>query len=303
MARAAPGAERRRARPVRPLLERSARHAGRMAARTSTGADEQRRARRVADYIAGMTDRYALDEHRRLFDAHPGIALGAPPARGVSPTAGMPADDRMNIFADLQRACRRCVGRSRRDGRHAGGPRPRRASWSSRRAIPAHGDIATNAAMVLAKDAGQKPARRSPKRIAAAPARRCRTSPRSTWPGPGFINLAARRRVLAGVLAAILAAGGDLRPRDRGGGSGQCRVRLGQSDRADACRPLPRRRVRRRAGQPAGLRRLRGDARVLHQRCRRAGRRARAAPPSCATARRWARRSARSRRGSIPATI
>ena len=22
----------------------------------------------VADYIAGMTDRYALDEHRRLFD-------------------------------------------------------------------------------------------------------------------------------------------------------------------------------------------------------------------------------------------
>lgn len=29
------------------------------------------RARRVADYIAGMTDRYAVDEHRRLFDATP----------------------------------------------------------------------------------------------------------------------------------------------------------------------------------------------------------------------------------------
>jgi len=28
------------------------------------------RARIVADYIAGMTDRYALDEHRRLFDPH-----------------------------------------------------------------------------------------------------------------------------------------------------------------------------------------------------------------------------------------
>ncbi|MDJ0937552.1 MAG: deoxyguanosinetriphosphate triphosphohydrolase, partial [Kiloniellales bacterium] len=27
-------------------------------------------ARLVADYIAGMTDRYALDEHRRLFDAY-----------------------------------------------------------------------------------------------------------------------------------------------------------------------------------------------------------------------------------------
>ena len=26
------------------------------------------RARVVADYIAGMTDRYALEEHRRLFD-------------------------------------------------------------------------------------------------------------------------------------------------------------------------------------------------------------------------------------------
>jgi dGTPase len=33
--------------------------------------DEARRARRIADYIAGMTDWYALDEHARLFDATP----------------------------------------------------------------------------------------------------------------------------------------------------------------------------------------------------------------------------------------
>lgn len=33
-------------------------------------ADERRRARLVADYIAGMTDRFALKEHRRLFDAY-----------------------------------------------------------------------------------------------------------------------------------------------------------------------------------------------------------------------------------------
>ncbi len=33
--------------------------------------DEGRAARRVCDYIAGMTDRYALDEHARLFDATP----------------------------------------------------------------------------------------------------------------------------------------------------------------------------------------------------------------------------------------
>lgn len=35
--------------------------------------DEARRARRVADYIAGMTDRYALDTHRRLFDRTPDL--------------------------------------------------------------------------------------------------------------------------------------------------------------------------------------------------------------------------------------
>jgi len=35
------------------------------------GADEARLARRVADYIAGMTDGYAILEHRRLFDVTP----------------------------------------------------------------------------------------------------------------------------------------------------------------------------------------------------------------------------------------
>ena len=35
------------------------------------GLDAPRRARRIADYIAGMTDSYALGEHRRLFDATP----------------------------------------------------------------------------------------------------------------------------------------------------------------------------------------------------------------------------------------
>ena len=35
------------------------------------GASEPRLARRVADYIAGMTDRYAQAEHRRLFDHTP----------------------------------------------------------------------------------------------------------------------------------------------------------------------------------------------------------------------------------------
>lgn len=35
------------------------------------GLSVSRRARRVCDYIAGMTDRYALDEHARLFDVTP----------------------------------------------------------------------------------------------------------------------------------------------------------------------------------------------------------------------------------------
>ncbi|HZB62855.1 MAG TPA: deoxyguanosinetriphosphate triphosphohydrolase [Microvirga sp.] len=37
------------------------------------GDDEPRLARRVADYIAGMTDRYAILEHQRLFDVTPDL--------------------------------------------------------------------------------------------------------------------------------------------------------------------------------------------------------------------------------------
>ena len=39
-------------------------------ARAALAADEIARARLVADYIAGMTDRYALDEHKRLYDLY-----------------------------------------------------------------------------------------------------------------------------------------------------------------------------------------------------------------------------------------
>jgi dGTPase len=37
------------------------------------GVDEARRARLICDYIAGMTDRYAIAEHRRLFDKAPDL--------------------------------------------------------------------------------------------------------------------------------------------------------------------------------------------------------------------------------------
>lgn len=39
--------------------------------RAAQGLGERRRARLVSDYVAGMTDRYALAEHRRLFDVTP----------------------------------------------------------------------------------------------------------------------------------------------------------------------------------------------------------------------------------------
>ncbi|WP_230532015.1 deoxyguanosinetriphosphate triphosphohydrolase [Microvirga roseola] len=41
--------------------------------RTDLPEDETRLARRVSDYIAGMTDRYAILEHRRLFDVTPDL--------------------------------------------------------------------------------------------------------------------------------------------------------------------------------------------------------------------------------------
>ncbi len=39
------------------------------------GLEESRRARRVADYIAGMTDGFALQEHRRLFGTSPDLRI------------------------------------------------------------------------------------------------------------------------------------------------------------------------------------------------------------------------------------
>jgi dGTPase len=40
--------------------------------RRAAGAlSERRRARVIADFVAGMTDRYAIAEHRRLFDVTP----------------------------------------------------------------------------------------------------------------------------------------------------------------------------------------------------------------------------------------
>jgi len=61
---------------VRDLFARFSAEPGLMPADWADGCerlDAHRRARRIADYIAGMTDWYALDEHRRLFDATPSL--------------------------------------------------------------------------------------------------------------------------------------------------------------------------------------------------------------------------------------
>ena len=61
---------------VRELFARFSRDPAAMPAEWAADCDsldEHRRARRIADYIAGMTDWYALDEHRRLFDATPSL--------------------------------------------------------------------------------------------------------------------------------------------------------------------------------------------------------------------------------------
>jgi dGTPase len=59
---------------VRELFARYSQFAGALPAEWSEGladTDEAGRARRIADFIAGMTDRYALAEHARLFDSTP----------------------------------------------------------------------------------------------------------------------------------------------------------------------------------------------------------------------------------------
>jgi arginyl-tRNA synthetase len=71
----------------------------------------------------------------------------------------------------------------------------------------AHGDMATNAAMVLAKDAGKKP-----RELADAIAAKLRADPlvaRVDVAGPGFINLTLEPTAWIDALRAVLAAGSD----------------------------------------------------------------------------------------------
>src|SRR5919106_1779456 len=71
----------------------------------------------------------------------------------------------------------------------------------------AHGDMATNAAMVLAKDAGKKP-----RDLAEAIAGKLRADAliaNVDVAGPGFINLTLKSAAWTGELRAILATGAE----------------------------------------------------------------------------------------------
>ena len=139
----------------------------------------------------------------------------------------------------------------------------------------AHGDMATNAAMVLAKDAGKKP-----RDLAEAIAAKLRADPlidKVDVAGPGFINLTLKPAAWIAELRAVLAAG-----------AGYGRGDLGQAEPVNveyvSANPTGPMHVGHCRGAVFGdalanlldVRRLQGDARVLHQRRRRAGRRARA---------------------------
>lgn len=81
---------------------------------------------------------------------------------------------------------------------------------------PAHGDMATNAAMVLAK-----PAVQNPRAIAEALVARLATDPRiasAEVAGPGFINLRLRDAVWAEVVRAALTTGRNFGRSDMGAG-------------------------------------------------------------------------------------
>ena len=122
-------------------------------------AEPRIKARHVSDFLAGMTDTYAIKEYVRLFDREAGFAIGQARFRAAAErrhSVQIPGKVPMNVFADFNERIKKAVesldlktadGGTLDLSRIAVEP-PRDAS---------HGDLATNAAMVLAKAAGQNP--------------------------------------------------------------------------------------------------------------------------------------------------
>jgi len=110
----------------------------------------------------------------------------------------------MNLFSDIRAAVMSAL-----DAMVADGALPQGLSLDNVAVEPprdaAHGDMATNAAMVLAKPSGRKP-----RDIAQALAERLSADPRidtAEVAGPGFLNLRLNPAVWTGLVEAVLADG------------------------------------------------------------------------------------------------
>ncbi|PTX02277.1 arginine--tRNA ligase [Pararhodobacter aggregans] len=112
----------------------------------------------------------------------------------------------MNLFNDIRALVIDCLGAMAAEGALPQGLETAAVTVEPPRDA-AHGDMATNAAMVLAKPAGQQP-----RAIAEALAARLAADPRvaaAEVAGPGFLNLRLQPQAWQGVVGAALAAGKD----------------------------------------------------------------------------------------------
>ncbi|MCX7645030.1 MAG: arginine--tRNA ligase [Rhodobacteraceae bacterium] len=110
----------------------------------------------------------------------------------------------MNLFSDIRNLVVETLGGMAADGALPPGLDTAAVTVEPPR-DPGHGDMATNAAMVLSKPAG-----RPPREIAAALAARLLTDPRiasAEVAGPGFLNLRLRPSAWQGLVRAILEEG------------------------------------------------------------------------------------------------
>src|ERR1043166_6203529 len=107
----------------------------------------------------------------------------------------------MNVFTTFTNNIRAAVARLAQAGLFAGAPDLSRMGGEPPRDA-SHGDLATNAAMVLAKDAGLKPRDLAEK--IAAELRKLPEVTKTQIAGPGFINLTLDPAVWRTALAAIV---------------------------------------------------------------------------------------------------
>ncbi|WP_417683944.1 arginine--tRNA ligase [Roseibium sp.] len=121
----------------------------------------------------------------------------------------------MNIFAEFAERVKKAVAGLDLAGPDGAAPDVSRVTVESPR-DPAHGDLATNAAMVLAKQVGMKPRDLADKLAEALRADADITE--VSVAGPGFINLRLAASAWQSVLASVVADGLDFGRSTRGAG-------------------------------------------------------------------------------------